>query len=63
MKIWTCRGQITVKKWQNLPIINTKPDIYNINAHNKFGEKIHWYLLKLSSGNENKDVSQADNKS
>ena len=23
--------------------------------------EIHWYLLKLSSGNENLDVSQADN--
>ena len=23
--------------------------------------KIHWYLLKLSSGNENTDLSRADN--
>ena len=50
----------SVKIWQILPISNPKPDLHNINAHTKFG-KIHWCLLKLSSGNENMDVSQADN--
>ena len=39
MKIQTCLRQITlVKNWQNLPINNPKPDLYNINAHTKFGE-------------------------
>ena len=27
-----------IKIWQNLPISNPKPDLYNINAHTKFGE-------------------------
>ena len=44
----------SVKNWQNLLISNPKPELHNINAHTKFGE-IHWYLLKLSSGNENMD--------
>ena len=45
MKICACLGQITpskideiVKNWRNLPISNPKPDLHNINAHNKFGE-------------------------
>ena len=32
-----CR-QITVKNWWNLPSKNPKPDLYNISAHNEFGE-------------------------
>ena len=28
----------SVKNWQNLPISNPKLDLYNINAHSKFGE-------------------------
>ena len=28
----------SVKIWRNLPISNPKPDLHNINAHNKFGE-------------------------
>ena len=44
----------SVKNWSNLPIsYYPKPDLFNISAHNKFGEKIHWHLLKLSSGHEN----------
>ena len=27
-----------VKNWQNLTISNPKPDLYNVNAHTKFGE-------------------------
>ena len=41
----------SVKIWRNLPISNPKPDLYNINAHTKFGEN-PWCLLKLSSRNE-----------
>ena len=29
---------IAVKNWRNLPISNTKPDLYNINVHTKIGE-------------------------
>ena len=32
------RGQITVNNWQNLPINNPKPELYNINAHTNYGE-------------------------
>ena len=32
------RADNSVKIWWNLPISNFKPDIYNINAHTKFGE-------------------------
>ena len=28
----------SVKNWRNLPTNNPKPDLYNINAHTKFGE-------------------------
>ena len=28
----------SIKNWQNLPISNPKPDLHNINSHNKFGE-------------------------
>ena len=33
-------GQMTVKKWQNLPISNPKPDLHNTNAHIKFDENL-----------------------
>ena len=32
------RADNSVKILRNLPISNPKPDIYNINAHTKFGE-------------------------
>ena len=32
------RADNSVKIWRNLPIGNPKPDLYNINAHTKFGE-------------------------
>ena len=32
------RADNFVKNWQNLPISNPKPDLYNINAHAKSGE-------------------------
>ena len=28
----------SVKIWQNLPIINPKPDLFNVNAYSKFDE-------------------------
>ena len=40
MKILTYGRQITVKNWQNLPINNPKPYLYNINAHTEFGENL-----------------------
>ena len=45
-----------------LPISNVKADLHIINAvHIPSLVKIHWYLVKLSSRNENTDMSQADN--
>ena len=32
------RADNFVKIWRILPISNLKPDLYNINAHTKFGE-------------------------
>ena len=36
----------SVKNWWNLPMSNPKEDLYNINAHIKFGEN-PLNLLKL----------------
>ena len=50
----------SVKIWQNLSISNPKPDLYNINAHTKFGENpltfTQFFIRKRKLG-----VSQADN--
>ena len=46
-------------RW-NLPISNPKPDLHNT-MHIPSLVKIHWRLLKLSSGNENMGMSRADN--
>ena len=51
MKIWMCCGQINVKNWWNFPISNPK-SISTISMHTLCLVKIHWYLLKLSSGNK-----------
>ena len=32
------RADNSIQIWQNLPISDPKPDLYNINAHTKFGE-------------------------
>ena len=32
------RADNSIKIWRNLPISNPKPDLHNIDAHNKFGE-------------------------
>ena len=45
------RADNYVKIWRNLPISNTKADLYNINAHTKFGENLMMFT-QLSSGNE-----------
>ena len=49
-----------IKNQPNLPISNSIPDLLNVNIYSKFG-KFLCYLLKLSSGNKNMGVSQADN--
>ena len=32
------RTDNSVKSWQYLPFSNPKPDLFNVNAYNKFGE-------------------------
>ena len=55
-------GQITLSKMDDLPISNLKADLYNINAmHIPSLVKLYSHLLKLSSRNENTDMSGADN--
>ena len=53
------RADNSVKIWLNLPISNSKPDLFNVNAYSKF--EMPCYLLKLSSGNKNMGLSWADN--
>ena len=58
---WMCRGQIIVKIDEicRLAILN---QIHLISMHLSSFVKIHWKsILKLPSGNENMDVSRADN--
>ena len=58
-KVWMYCGQI---KMDNLPISNLEADLHKINAmHILSLVKIYWYLLKLSSRNENTDMSRAYN--
>ena len=55
-KIWMYCKHITKSKIDYLPISNLKADLHNINAmHIPSLVKIHWYVLKLSSRNENTD--------
>ena len=51
----------SVKKIKQInPIINQKPDLYNINAYSKFGEN-PLAFSQVIVRNENMDVSRADN--
>ena len=47
MKIQTCDRQITVNNWEYLLISNSKPDLYNLNAHSKFGENPLTFTLVI----------------
>ena len=58
MKIRTCRVQAALSKICPSTIPN---QIFTISMHTPRLVKFHWYLLKLSSGNENFDISRADN--
>ena len=54
------RADNSVKIWRNLPIINPKPDLLNVNAYSKFDEN-PLLFIKLSSVNKTMVVSRADN--
>ena len=61
MKIQTCRRQITLSKIDEICTSAIPKQISTIPMHTPSFVKIHWYLLKLSSRNENTDLSWADN--
>ena len=61
MKIRTCRGQIFLSKIDEICSWAIPNQVSTISMHTPSLVKIRWYLLKLSSGNENTDVSRADN--
>ena len=60
-KIWVCCGQITLLRIDKICPLAIPNHISTISMHILSLVKIHWYLLKLSPGNENMDVLQADN--
>ena len=60
-KIWTFRRQITLSKINEICPLTIPNQISTISMHIPSMLKIHWYLLKLSSRNENMDVLQEDN--
>ena len=53
------RADNSVKKWQICPLA-TQNHISTISMHIPSLVKLHWYSLKLSSGNENTEVSRTD---
>ena len=57
----TCRRQITLSKFNEICQWAIPKQTSTISMHIPSLVKIHWYLLKLSSRNENTDISQADN--
>ena len=60
-KIRTCGGQITLSKFDKICPLAIPKQISTISMHIPSFMKIHRYLLNLSSGNGNMDVSRADN--
>ena len=61
MKIWACLGQITLSKFDEIHPLAIPNQISTISMHIPSLVKIHWCLLKLSSGNKNMGMSRADN--
>ena len=61
MKIRTLlRAGNSVKKRQNLPFNNPKPDLHNINAHIKFGENTLIFTQVIIRKRWMDDVQQMD---
>ena len=58
--MWTCSGQITLSKLTKICSLAIPNQISTISMHTPSFKKIHWYLLRLSSGNEISEVSRAD---
>ena len=60
MKIRTCRGQIALSNIYDICTLAIPNHISTISMRIPSMVKTRWYILKLSSGNENTDVSGAD---
>ena len=60
-KIWSCCGQVSLSKIDEICPLAITNQISAISMHFLTLVKIYWHLLKLSFGNEKSDVSQADN--
>ena len=58
MKIRACLRQITPSKFDEICPIAIPNQISTLSMHKPSLVKIHWCLLKLSSGNENMGVSR-----
>ena len=56
-----CRRQMTLSKIDEICPLAIPNQISTISMHEQSLLKIHWYVLKLSSGNEKSDVSWAVN--
>ena len=50
------------KNWRNLAISNPKPDLYNINAHTKFGENplVFTQVIIQKRKTDETDIPQTD---
>ena len=58
-KIWKCGRQITLSKICEICPFSIQNQISILSRHILSLVKIYWYLLKLSSGNENTDAWRA----
>ena len=60
-KIRACLGQITPSKFDEICPLAIPNQISTMSMHIPSLVKIHWCLVKLSSGNENMGMSRAEN--
>ena len=62
MRIWACLGQINPSKFDKICPLAIPNQISTTSMHIPSLVKIHWCILKLSSGNENMSMSRARTK-
>ena len=60
-KKWIYCGQITLSKIDKIFPSAIPNQVSTVSIHTPSLVKIHWHLLKVSSRNENTDISRADN--
>ena len=59
--MWMCYGKITLSKIGKICPLAIEDQLSTKSMHIPSLVKIHCYILKLSSGNENMDMLLADN--